>query len=839
MIIDSEVSALWLRRWYECSELTYSRIAGAVDKDRGQVHHWIKGKFGIKLSSLVELIVYFYEEGAIGEIGELRKALADFGLDMADFEAAVKQCSRQWKGAELVEALKEASASFRVIGKVLPSSKSVARPELREEIRAGLLDPEARAVVLWGMGGIGKTVLVEQLMQVPEIQVEFWNGVLYTSLGPQPEIGVALKLWARALKLPLSPQDTREDLQARVRDYLADPTKRYLIIVDDVWDREALSWFGGLIGGDSRLLVTTRNRNVAAALGQPQVIEVPPMGQLEALELLRLEVGKARITSELLEHGAELVDLLGRIPLAVMLLGRQVKQWGWDYMLSRMWDRKARLDALTADPREKLYLRYRDTSVRFMLDLSYELLDAEYQRDFRSLNVFPYSQPFAPLNVGWFWGLGTEGSDIKDIIALAEIHLNYLHNQGLLEIRRDAKGVIFYTLHTVVHDYARSRCATTELVEMQTQYIDVWLRALYGLQSQRIMETPFANTAQAFAYALELEWYVQAAYLLSQTAVQLVSQVRFDTYRQWLAALEAQREALSAAARGELDYAQLRLAYALRDEAAIQQYHEQLLTNPEAGSGRKKDARILQLTYAMQRGVHPAGIPDMNVGELLTEDPRIKGPVRVLALKQQGRLLEAAILCDEIVSQAAEERDFELLFQSLELKSDIHIELGQFEPALDTLQETVYLAHNLGRFASEWNALTRVLEFWLRLGRPDDVFAAEERLVELLEQMGLTAAETAARKSFLFQNFARAALLKQDVKLARLWCLKSLEQARRSADLEELATAHHLLGDIYVQQGNRKAAAEAYLESIPLCEELGRAERAQLLRAQIRELGDS
>src|SRR4051812_39740275 len=65
------------------------------------------------------------------------------------------------------------------------SEKHIARPDLLGQVQRLVLDHAAagQAVVLYGMGGIGKSVIAHQLCDESEVQRTFTDGILWTTLG--------------------------------------------------------------------------------------------------------------------------------------------------------------------------------------------------------------------------------------------------------------------------------------------------------------------------------------------------------------------------------------------------------------------------------------------------------------------------------------------------------------------------------------------------------------------------------------------------------------------------------------------------------------------------------
>ena len=114
-----------------------------------------------------------------------------------------------------------------------------------------------------GMGGIGKTVLVQALCEDPRVKAAFPDGIFWQSIGKESAYKMADRLRAVCLALNGNCEFSRSEAdhyQLLMRD------KRALLIVDDVWSAGDIQpWLATAPG--SRVLFTTRNQEIAAGVG--------------------------------------------------------------------------------------------------------------------------------------------------------------------------------------------------------------------------------------------------------------------------------------------------------------------------------------------------------------------------------------------------------------------------------------------------------------------------------------------------------------------------------------------------------------------------------------------
>lgn len=182
--------------------------------------------------------------------------------------------------------------------------------------------PDATVQVLTaikGWPGVGKTTLAAALAHDPDVAQVFPDGILWTSLGPEPNLFSELATWGRALGSDeLLRARTVEEASARLAALLRQ--KRLLLIVDDVWDAGHARPF--LVGGRGcATLITTRQMDVAQALAPTpdHVYRLPALTDEKALELLRA-LARA-VVDQHPDDSLALVRELEGLPLAIQVAG--------------------------------------------------------------------------------------------------------------------------------------------------------------------------------------------------------------------------------------------------------------------------------------------------------------------------------------------------------------------------------------------------------------------------------------------------------------------------------------------------------------------------------------
>lgn len=171
-----------------------------------------------------------------------------------------------------------------------------------------------------GWPGVGKTTIASALAHDTEIASRFLDGVLWTSLGQEPNILSEMAAWGRALGTEeILKAKSVEEAQALMAGLLRD--KHMLLIIDDVWKAEDAVPFK--VGGSGcATLITTRLDGVASALAPvaDNIYRLKVLKDEDALELL-----KQLAPSVVAEHPNEclvLVQELEGLPLALQVAGR-------------------------------------------------------------------------------------------------------------------------------------------------------------------------------------------------------------------------------------------------------------------------------------------------------------------------------------------------------------------------------------------------------------------------------------------------------------------------------------------------------------------------------------
>lgn len=255
--------------------------------------------------------------------------------------------------ATVSDALSGAGATAIVespVGDIPTSTTATASPPASPEIflgrdeemaelkkRLGILrdaqssGPVQVLTAVRGWPGIGKTATATVLAHDSDLLTAFPDGVLWTSLGPSPNLLSELATWGRALgtdEILRAPtlKEAASVLAAHLRN------KRMLLIVDDVWEVEHVVPFQQVRGKDCALLVTTRQPGVVNGLSLPDeaVYNLPALTEDRAIDLLRILAPSVVAAHE--DECRQLARDVECLPLALHVAGRLLNaesQMGW------------------------------------------------------------------------------------------------------------------------------------------------------------------------------------------------------------------------------------------------------------------------------------------------------------------------------------------------------------------------------------------------------------------------------------------------------------------------------------------------------------------------------
>ncbi|XP_075503349.1 putative late blight resistance protein homolog R1A-10 [Primulina tabacum] len=443
-------------RAHDFFDLHQTNLLGPVNITQFKIHAINSLRTYIAaINDIPELVCQ--HEFALSRISQLEKD--DFQNMEEEFDSILEDAGKikELPGLLMVEEsdFRASNSSSSGSSKLGSSSKNpiVGFEEQLVQIKDRLTgEPDKLNILLSlvGMGGIGKTTLATNVYKDPCVACHFDIRIWVTVSQSYSTREIMLHVLDSMDKLTDKIRGETEDrLVVCIHKALKD--KRYLVIIDDIWDTRAWDLLKFSFPNDnngSRIILTTRLRDVATYAESSETYEIPLLSTEQCWTLLCAKVFRGEsCPSELQEMGMKIAQNCGGLPLSVVVIGGLLSQVK---MTQDEWRKvAANVSSLVSSSGDQCSETLR---------LSYKYLPHRLKACFLYMGVFPedYEIPASKLANLWAAEGFLKQDRLKCLEEVAERCLEELVERSLiLPYKRNYDGKI---KTCKIHDLLRHFC---------------------------------------------------------------------------------------------------------------------------------------------------------------------------------------------------------------------------------------------------------------------------------------------------------------------------------------------------------------------------------------------
>ncbi|KAF4383529.1 hypothetical protein F8388_014029 [Cannabis sativa] len=201
--------------------------------------------------------------------------------------------------------------------------------QISREANTFLNHPDhAKRIGLHGMGGIGKTMLAEEIAKVAK-EEELFSKVVITTISQAPNVKEIQQHIAEMLEMTIFSQNESIVRRAELlRMRLERDESKILLILDDIWKELNLEEIG--IHDGCKILVTSRYLHVlrnSMGMAESDVFFIGALKSSEAINLFMKIIGDTKVENNAYYNdlALKIVDECGGLPIAIATVAHALK----------------------------------------------------------------------------------------------------------------------------------------------------------------------------------------------------------------------------------------------------------------------------------------------------------------------------------------------------------------------------------------------------------------------------------------------------------------------------------------------------------------------------------
>ncbi|XP_058191981.1 probable disease resistance protein At5g43730 [Rhododendron vialii] len=183
-----------------------------------------------------------------------------------------------------------------------------------------LRDERTQKIGIWGMGGVGKTTILDLLNNYPDVKTIF-DFVIWVTVSKSWTIRKLQNEVGMRLSIAINADESNDRVASKLFTGLEG--KKYLLLLDDVWDEVDLRVVGFPNANQQngcKVILTTRKKEVCRKMGTDAEVPVSVLPNKEAWEMFSCGVGHIATLSTIKPYAQYIVTECGGLPLALKVV---------------------------------------------------------------------------------------------------------------------------------------------------------------------------------------------------------------------------------------------------------------------------------------------------------------------------------------------------------------------------------------------------------------------------------------------------------------------------------------------------------------------------------------